>query len=60
MFNSKLAKALLSNPNANSPKLDRFDLEAEAEGGAIRVSSRPIYRGKRLMNKAPSRFALRD
>jgi len=59
MFNVKLAKAMLNQRPTHRPRLDAFDLEAERQAGAIFRAARPLFKGSRLMNRAPSRVALR-
>lgn len=61
MFNEKLANAILTNNATHRVQLSQMDLDAEREGMAIvrRRANAPCFRGRRLLNKAPSRLALR-
>lgn len=40
--------------------LDQFDIEAMREGSAVSRAQRPIFKGKRLLNKPPGRLAQRS
>ncbi len=60
MFNDRLAKVIVRNPNNinGNRQIDDIDREAERQGTAIRFSSRPMFKGRRLLNRAPNRQSL--